>query len=201
MVETGVFGDAVREWVAGEGRGRPGEWGVRTVVLVEGLSDLAAVDALARMRGRDLAGEGVAVVSMGGAMNVGRYAERLGPGGAGLRLVGLCDERERGFYERGFGRAGAAEEDVFVCAADLEDELVRALGVARIEDVVRRAGDLRPWQTLLHQPAHAGRPREAVLRRFFGTKKGRKIRYGRLLVEELRPDEVPAPLDALLDLL
>jgi hypothetical protein len=31
-----------------------------------------------------------------------------------------------------------------------------------------------------------------------GTKKGRKIRYGRLLVEALTPDQVPAPLDDLL---
>jgi hypothetical protein len=32
------------------------------------------------------------------------------------------------------------------------------------------------------------------LRRFLGTKKGRKIRYGRLLVEALDPEQVPAPI-------
>jgi hypothetical protein len=36
------------------------------------------------------------------------------------------------------------------------------------------------------------------LRRFLGTKKGRKIHYGRVLVEALSPDHVPAPLDDLL---
>jgi hypothetical protein len=36
------------------------------------------------------------------------------------------------------------------------------------------------------------------LRRFLGTKKGRKIHYGRVLVEALAPDRVPAPLDDLL---
>jgi hypothetical protein len=36
------------------------------------------------------------------------------------------------------------------------------------------------------------------MRRFLGTKKGRKIRYGRLLVEALGPGKVPAPLDGLL---
>jgi hypothetical protein len=36
------------------------------------------------------------------------------------------------------------------------------------------------------------------LRRFLGTKKGRKIHYGRVLVEALTPDRVPAPLDNLL---
>jgi hypothetical protein len=34
--------------------------------------------------------------------------------------------------------------------------------------------------------------------RFLGTKKGRKIRYGRLLVEALDSERVPAPLDNLL---
>lgn len=36
---------------------------------------------------------------MGGAMSVDRYAGLLGPPGLGLRLTGLCDEGERGFYE------------------------------------------------------------------------------------------------------
>ncbi|RBL80235.1 ATP-dependent endonuclease, partial [Streptomyces cavourensis] len=39
------------------------------------------------------------------------------------------------------------------------------------------------------------------LRRFLGTKKGRKIHYGRVLVEALGPDNVPAPLDDLLSCL
>lgn len=52
---------------------------MRTAVLLEGLSDLAAVEALAARQGRDLAAEGVGVVQMGGAMNVGRYAVALGP--------------------------------------------------------------------------------------------------------------------------
>jgi predicted ATP-dependent endonuclease of OLD family len=37
------------------------------VVLVEGLSDRHAVEALARRRGRDLVAEGVEVVAPGGA--------------------------------------------------------------------------------------------------------------------------------------
>ncbi|MEU5517987.1 ATP-dependent endonuclease, partial [Streptomyces griseoaurantiacus] len=43
-----------------------------------------------------------------------------------------------------------------------------------------------------------GRPREQLLRRFLGTKKGRKIRYGRLLVEALDERRVPGPLEGLL---
>ncbi|MFJ9811309.1 TOPRIM nucleotidyl transferase/hydrolase domain-containing protein [Streptomyces sp. NPDC101158] len=216
---------------------------VRTVVLLEGLSDVAAVDALAERRGRDLAAEGVCVLPIGGAMSVGRFARLLGPSGLDLRLVGLCDERERDYYARALagageqgrtaglsgageqgrtaglsgaveqgraaglsgageqGRAkegaGSGEQGFFVCAADLEDELIRALGVTRVTELVRAEGEERPLRTFLRQPAQQGRPPHLQLRRFFGTKKGRKIRYGRVLVEALDPDRVPAPLERL----
>ncbi len=167
-------------------------------MLLEGLSDLAAVEALAARRGRDLAAEGVCVVPMGGAMSIGRYAGLLGPPGLGLRLTGLCDEGEQRFYDRGLKRARAPRRDFFVCVTDLEDELISALGTARAEEIVRAEGDLRAWQTFQRQPAHHGRPRQQQLRRFLGTKKGRKIRYGRLLVEALDPEQVPTPLGDLL---
>lgn len=138
------------------------------------------------------------MVSMGGAMSVGRYAGLLGPPGLGLRLTGLCDEREQRYYERGLKRAGAPNPGFFVCVADLEDELIRVLGTARVEEIIQSEGDLRAWQTFLRQPAQHGRPRQQQVRRFLGTKKGRKIRYGRLLVETLDPGHAPAPLDDLL---
>ncbi|MFF9011481.1 TOPRIM nucleotidyl transferase/hydrolase domain-containing protein [Streptomyces sp. NPDC014870] len=198
MIEIREFRAAVGVCAGGGPAGPARQWaeraGVRTVVLLEGLSDLAAVETLAERRGRDLAAEGVCAVSMGGAMNVRRYAAVLGPTGLGLRLTGLCDVQERPFYDRALEGTGAP---LFVCAADLEDELIRALGTDTVEDVVATEGDLRPWQTFLHQPAQHGRPRERQLRRFLGTKKGRKIRYGRLLVDALAPERVPAPLDDL----
>ncbi|MFI1314004.1 TOPRIM nucleotidyl transferase/hydrolase domain-containing protein [Streptomyces albidoflavus] len=198
MAETSAFREAVGGWANGgpgeRARELAGRLGVRTAVLLEGLSDLAAVEALAARQGRDLAAEGVCVVQMAGAMNVGRYALTLGPPGLGLRLTGLCDLRERPFYDRGFDRAGAPDDAVFACSADLEDELIRALGTARVEEILRAEGDLRAWQTFLRQPAQLGRPRPQQLRRFLGTRKGRKIRYGHLLVEALGPGQVPAPL-------
>ncbi|MET7558321.1 TOPRIM nucleotidyl transferase/hydrolase domain-containing protein [Streptomyces albidoflavus] len=198
MAETSAFREAVGGWANGgpgeRARELAGRLGVRTAVLLEGLSDLAAVETLAARQGRDLAAEGVCMVQMAGAMNVGRYALTLGPPGLGLRLTGLCDIRERPFYERGFGRAGAPADAVFACSDDLEDELIRALGTARVEELVHAEGDDRAWQTFLRQPAQLGRPRPQQLRRFLGTKKGRKIRYGHLLVEALGPGQVPAPL-------
>ncbi|MFD9075550.1 TOPRIM nucleotidyl transferase/hydrolase domain-containing protein [Streptomyces lasiicapitis] len=202
MADMGSFREAVTAWAAG-GPGEPARelaalLPVRTAVLLEGPSDAAAVNALAASRGRDLEAEGVCVLSMGGAMSIARYAQLLGPPGLGLRLTGLCDEGERGFYARGLERADAAQQEFFVCAADLEDELIRALGVTRVEELVRAEGDLRALQTFVSQPAQRDRSPEQRLRRFLGTKKGRKIRYGHVLVEALAPDRVPAPLDGLL---
>ncbi|MFV0135126.1 TOPRIM nucleotidyl transferase/hydrolase domain-containing protein [Streptomyces sp. HMX87] len=202
MADMGAFRDAVTAWAAGgpeePARDLAARLSVRAVVLLEGASDAAAVGALAARRGRDLEAEGVCVLSMGGAMSVGRFARLLGPPGLGLRLTGLCDERERGFYARGLERAGAAQQEFFVCAADLEDELIRALGVGRVQELVRAEGELRALQTFLRQPAQQGRTSQQQLRRFLGTKKGRKIRYGRVLVEALEPDRTPAPLNGLL---
>ncbi|MEU2726595.1 TOPRIM nucleotidyl transferase/hydrolase domain-containing protein [Streptomyces griseoviridis] len=190
----GARGKAAGE-VAGE---LAGLLPVRTVVLLEGPSDVAAVEALAERTGRDLAAEGVCVLSMGGAMNIARYAGLLGPPGLGLALAGLCDERERGFYDRGLERAHASGRNFFVCVSDLEDELVRALGVPRVEEVVRVEGDLPAWRTFVRQPAQRDRSPRQRMRRFLGTKKGRKIRYGRLLAEALDPAQVPVPLRRLL---
>ncbi|MGW1733814.1 TOPRIM nucleotidyl transferase/hydrolase domain-containing protein [Streptomyces sp. AM2-3-1] len=201
MADMQAFRDAVSRWAAG-GPGEPASdlavhLGLRTAVLLEGPSDLEAVETLAARSGRDLAAEGVCVVPMGGAMSVGRYAGLLGPPGLDLHLTGLCDEREQRFYARGLERARAPHRGFFVCVADLEDELIRALGTSRVEEIIRDEGDLRAWQTFLRQPAQHGRPRQQQLRRFLGTKKGRKIRYGRLLVETLDLGRVPAPLDDL----
>ncbi|WP_329384589.1 TOPRIM nucleotidyl transferase/hydrolase domain-containing protein [Streptomyces sp. NBC_01716] len=202
MADMGSFRQAVIAWAAG-GPGGPARelavrLSVRAAVLLEGPSDAAAVDALAASRGRDLAAEGICVLPMGGAMSVGRFAGLLGPPGLDLRLTGLCDEAERRFYTAGLERAGATRQEFFVCMADLEDELIRALGVARVAELVRAEGDVRALRTFLRQPAQQGRPADQQLRRFLGTKKGRKIHYGRVLVEALAPDRTPAPLDGLL---
>ncbi|MET9544826.1 TOPRIM nucleotidyl transferase/hydrolase domain-containing protein [Streptomyces sp. NPDC006627] len=202
MTDMGEFREAIIAWAAGGAGDRARELAatlpVRAVVLLEGPSDAAAVDALAASRGRDLAAEGICVLPMGGAMSVGRFAGLLGPTGLGLRLTGLCDEAERPYYVRGLERASAAGEKFFVCAADLEDELIRALGVTRVAELVEAEGDLRALRTFLNQPAQRERSSRQQLRRFLGTKKGRKIRYGRVLVEALPPERVPAPLDDLL---
>jgi hypothetical protein len=177
------------------------------VVLVEGASDAAALTALALRHDRDLAAERVAVVPIGGAQSIGRFLVRFGPAGANLRLAGLCDVGEERDFRRGLERAGLGTDlsradlerlGFFVCVVDHEDELVRALGVDRVEAVVEAEGELGSFRTLQKQPAQRDRPHDAQLRRFFGSGSGRKIRYARLLVEALDLDEVPRPLDGVL---
>ncbi|MFD5000026.1 TOPRIM nucleotidyl transferase/hydrolase domain-containing protein [Streptomyces buecherae] len=202
MADMESFRETVTAWAAGgsgdTARDLAATLSVRTVVLLEGPSDAAAVNALAARHDRDLEAEGVCVLSMGGAMSVARFTSLLGPPGLGLRLTGLCDVAESRFYARGWERAGATEQGFFVCAADLEDELIRALGVTRVTDLVRAEGDQRALQTFLRQPAQQDRTSQQQLRRFLGTKKGRKIHYGRVLVEVVDLAHVPAPLDDLL---
>lgn len=176
-------------------------------MLVEGVSDRYALEALAARRGRDLAAEGVSIVPIGGAQAIGRFLDRYGPHGAGLRLAGLCDAAEEREFRRGLERAGLGADltrsamealGFFVCVADLEDELIRALGVAGVERVVDDQGELGSFRTLQKQPAWHGREPAAQLRRFMGSGGSRKIRYARLLVDALDLAVVPRPLDGVL---
>ncbi len=177
------------------------------VILVEGLSDQSAVQALARRRGRDLDQEGVSVVPMGGATNIGHFLSLFGPHGLDVRLAGLCDLAEEAGFRRGLeraglgsrlGRAGLERLGFFVCAADLEDELIRSLGITAVEQVVAAQGELRSLRTFQNQPAQRGRTPQAQLRRFMGTRSGRKILYARLLTEALDASRIPRPLDRVL---
>jgi hypothetical protein len=179
----------------------------RTLVLVEGISDQRAIEALARRRGRNLDAEGICVVPIGGAQAIGRFLERFGPQGLNVRLAGLCDAAEEREFARGLERAGLGPDltradmearGFYVCVADLEDELIRSFGAAAVEELLAEHGDLGSFRTLQKQPAWQGRPPEEQLRRFMGSGGSRKVRYARLLVEALDPSQVPRPLDELL---
>jgi hypothetical protein len=164
---------------------------VNTVVLVEGVSDQIAVETLAARAGRDLESERVSVVPIGGATNIRRLLEQLGPPVPDRRLAGLCDEREARYFRD-------ALDDVFVCVADLEDELIRALGVATVEHVIDQQGELGSFRIMQRQPDQQGRTVDQQLHRFMGTRSGRKMHYARVLVDALDLDRVPLPLDRLL---
>jgi hypothetical protein len=172
---------------------------VTAVVLVEGPSDAAVLDVLARRLGLDA--PEVSVVSMGGVTNVGRYLREYADR-PGTTVTGLCDRREVRFVAGALRRLGhdvdgrddLAAYGFFVCDDDLEDELIRALGTDAVVDVVAREGELGLLHTFQQQPAQRERSLHDQLHRFAGTKSGRKVRLAGALAAELAPDAVPAPL-------
>ena len=189
---------------AARARGDPGSC---AVVLVEGMSDQAALETLAARCGRNLRDEGVFIVPMGGATNIVHFLGLFGPRGFGLPLAGLCDQGEehgfcRSLEQAGLGagldRAGLARLGFFVCVADLEDELIRSLGVGQVEQLIEAQGELGRFRTFTRQPAQRNRTREQQLRRFMGTRSGRKIHYGHVLAAALDLARVPGPLAGVL---
>ena len=174
------------------------------VILVEGWSDQAAIDTLARRRGWDLRTEGILTLPIGGVTNLSAFIQALGTSGLGLRLAGLCDAAEADYVRHSLERAGMGrnlvpndleEMGFFVCDADLEDELIRALGTTAVEAVVDAQRELSSFRRFQEQPAQRGRSLDAQLRRFMGTRAGRKIRYGSLLTDAIDLTRVPRALE------
>jgi hypothetical protein len=177
------------------------------VVVVEGVSDQIAIEALAERRGVDLAAAGIRLVRLGGAHRIGSFLDQLAPPNDRVRVAGLCDAGEEPVFRRALERTGLGSDltraemeqlGFYVCVADLEDELIRALGVSAVEEILRANGDLHRFRTLQQMPEWRGRATEEQLRRFMGSGGRRKIRYARLLVDALDLERVPRPLDRVL---
>jgi hypothetical protein len=207
LVASPAAGDGRAALAAATAYARQAAAGSCAVILVEGLSDQSALLTLAARSGRNLGEDGVFVVPMGGATNIGHFLALFGPDGFGVRLAGLCDEAEEHAFRRGLERAGLrpgptrdslARLGFYVCVADLEDELIRSLGVDAVEQLIEAEGELGPFRTFCRQPAQHGRARAQQLRRFLGTRSGRKIRYGEVLAGALDSSRVPDPLSGVL---
>lgn len=178
-----------------------------TVVLVEGWSDQAAVETLAHRLGLDLRALATVVLPIGGATNAQRFAACFGVQGLRLRLAGLYDLPEERHFLRAV-RAGMAapvpsQADAqtlgfYACNEDLEDEMIRALGPQAVEQVIAAEGEIGAFRRFQVQPAQHGRSVDAHLRRFMGTRAGRKIRYGTLLAAALDLANIPSPLSQLM---
>jgi hypothetical protein len=162
------------------------------------------VETLALRHGRALAAEGIFVKPIGGAHAIGRFLDLYGPRGSNLALAGLCDLGEEGQVRRALERAGfgvgldrAQMERLgfWVCEADLEDELVRALGAPVVEDILAAHGRLGSFRTYQKQPQHRDRSTEEQLHGFLNNW---KIRLAAPLVQALDLGRVPRPLDGVL---
>jgi hypothetical protein len=158
------------------------------VILVEGITDRIALEAVAAKLGRDLAAEGVEVVPIGGAQAIRRaFAEHDGE-----RVVGLCDAGEERWFRRVLGAA------TYVCVEDMEDELIRSLGPSGVEEVIAAQGELETFRNFQNQLAWRGRPVELQLHRWLRSAHRRNKRYPPLLIAALEPEQIPRPLAGVL---
>jgi Overcoming lysogenization defect protein-like, TOPRIM domain len=155
------------------------------VVLVEGITDRIALDAVAGRLALDL--DDIEIVPIGGAQAIRRASALY----QGERVVGLCDAGEERWFRRVLGDA------TFVCVKDLEDEMIRALGPERVQGVVAAQGELDTFRSFQNQLFWRGRPVEMQLRRWLQNG-GRQHRYPPLLVEAMESDEIPRPLAGVL---
>jgi len=179
----------------------------RSAILVEGWSDQAAVETWARTSAVDLPGNAVVVLPVGGITNMGKFLSALRAPGLAMKVSGLYDASEEALTLRCLERAGLAAKltrasaeaaGFFSCVNDLEDELIRALGTAAVEALLEAQDELRSFRLFQRQPMQQGRDTHSQLKRFMGTRAGRKIRYGSLLVAALAPERVPLPLKRVL---
>ena len=177
---------------------------LRSIVLVEGPSDGAALRALAARLGHDLDAAGVSIEAIGGFGNLGRFLDRYGPSGLAVRLAGLYDAPEERHFRRGLARAGFGstltradleELGFYACDANLEDELTRALGPGAMEELLEAQSELSAFRTYQKQPAHREEAIETQLRGFLWN---RKLKYGVLIVDALDLDRIPRPLERVL---
>jgi len=213
MSEMASFRDAAILWAAaGHGadeaevvvRSLAGR--VRTVVLVEGRSDAAAIEVLAARTGRDFEAERIAVIPIGGATAVRRFLDPFGPSGLDLRLAGLVDAAEVRFFRQAIQddrhpeltRSEMEQLGFFACDPDLEHELVRAVGTERTLAIIDELGQAKALNTFRNQPAQRERPLEAQLFRFMATMSGRKSLYATALANAVDVDRIPRPLKELL---
>jgi hypothetical protein len=155
------------------------------IVLVEGITDRIALESVAQRLGMDL-GE-VEIVPIGGAQAIRRASAHY----EGKRLVWLCDVGEERWFRRVLGDA------TYVCVKDLEDELIRALGADRVQEVLAAQGELDTFRSFQNQLYWRGRPVEQQLRRWLQNG-GRQHRYPPRLIEAMQPEEIPRPLAGVL---
>ncbi|WP_286277722.1 TOPRIM nucleotidyl transferase/hydrolase domain-containing protein [Naasia aerilata] len=167
----------------------------RVAVLVEGVSDAEVVRVCAARLGIELGALGVELLPCEGANGMARKVREMQPRPG--RLLALCDAHEAPAVRRSLAAAGAPVEP-YVCSADLEDELLRALGEVAALEVLAGTGDLRAFRILQGQPQHRARSFEQQLHRFLGAGAGRKARIGAALAAALDPAATPPPIAALL---
>jgi predicted ATPase len=177
----------------------------RKAILVEGISDHYAIEALATRKAKNIDAAGVSIVVLAGASSINNYLALLGPKGLRVRLAGLADVSDEARWSKaleanGLGanldRAGMAKIGFHICDPDLEGVLIAALGNARTIQVIHDQGDNAAFERFCKQPAHSGKSLQQQLHDFIH---GRNVEYAMPLVDALDLTKVPAPLEGVLN--
>lgn len=175
---------------------------IRTLVLVEGDSDAAAVRAVAGLVGCDLGLHRIQIGSAAGVTNFSRVLVDFVRTHPDAEFCGMYDVADEWHVRRALANAAvpvAAHESLeafgfFACVADLEDELIRALGAEAVERVLEVQAELVSFRRFQAMPQHRHTPVHHQLHRFLGTRATRKIRCAKRLVEALDLARLPHPL-------
>ena len=178
---------------------------IRTLVLVEGRSDAAAVRALTDLLGCDLGLRQIQISPAGGVTNFSQVLMDFVRMHPSADFCGMYDVADEWHVRRALTAAAipidahVSPESVgfFACVADLEDELIRALGAEAVERVLDAQGELASFRRFQAMPQHRHSTAHRQLHRFLGTRATRKIRCAQLLVEGLDPARLPGPLAGL----
>jgi hypothetical protein len=179
--------------------------GAPALVLLEGSSDVAALETVLERHEPLVPRTAYRLVDMGGVTNTATHLRALALAPTPLPVLGLCDAGESWVVVRALqqqGREVAGEADLaahgfFVCRRDLEEELIRALGVAACLRLLEGMGLGHRFRSFSNQRAWAERPVEERLHRFAGVASGRKIRLAREMAAALPADRVPPPIAGL----
>lgn len=177
----------------------------KRIMFVEGPADRLAILSLARKNNLSLDSRGVSVIALNGADILTWFLKLFGPTGFQLPVCGMCDldhapQWSKCLEDSGLGknRSQADMEKIgfFVCDRDLEDELVKALGDAKVIQAINENGDTKAWNVFCQQPTYKALAQPALIRAFLAK---RKVLYAPILVSELSTT-IPRPLKEVLAL-
>ena len=169
-------------------------------LLVEGESDKAALQTLATRFGVDVVADDITISVINGAGNFGRAIAEAAA--QGHRVGGLYDEGEERFVAGALNRQEGEDltrQGFFACRRDLEDELIRAIGVAAITPLLESKSDLKGFRAFQGQEAHSSAEPGEQLRRFISATGARKRDYAAVMAAEVAFEDVPEPMSGLIN--
>lgn len=175
----------------------------RSLIVVEGFSDLLAIRTLASKLGLSLDASGVSVLSLDGAGTFKYYLQLFGPQGLDVQLRGLCDQDAESDWIVKLDAAGISvgnrsdleAQGFYVCDPDLEAELLSALGTSTTQQIIIANEAEGSYSSFANQQVNQGKSEAEIQLAFFRRE---KVRWAPLFSAEIDGASVPSPIAELL---